>query len=89
MRYISYTCPVCCASMLETDAMEQERLSEIERLQEAVTFLVAALKKVQTRPGVESAFIAAVNLEHAHKVYGVDIKAANDQHNRPASAGPG
>ena len=77
MRYISYTCPVCCASMLETDAMEQERLSEIERLQEAVTFLVAALKKVQTRPGVESAFIAAVNLEHAHKVYGVDIKAAN------------
>lgn len=77
MRYISYTCPVCCASMLETDAMEQERLSEIERLQEAVTFLVAALKKVQTRPGVESAFIAAVNLEHAHKVYGVDIKEAN------------
>lgn len=77
MRYISYTCPVCCASMLETDAMEQERLSEIERLQEAVTFLVAALKKVQTRPCIESAFIAAVNLEHAHKVYGVDIKASN------------
>lgn len=92
MRYISYTCPVCCASMLETDAMEQERLSEIERLQEAVTFLVAALKKVQTRPGVESAFIAAVSLEHAHKVYGVDIKAANaiaqgrEHSERPAGA---
>ena len=60
--------------MIETEAMEQERLSEIERLQEAVDFLVAALKKVQNRPGVESAFIAAVNLDHAHKVYGVKIE---------------
>ena len=77
MRHISYTCPVCCGSLIETDAMAQERLSEIERLQEAVTFLVAALKKVQTRPCVESAFIVAVNLEYAHKVYGVDIEAAN------------
>ena len=81
MRHISYACPVCCASMLETDAMEQERLSEIERLQEAVGFLVAALKKVQTRPGVESAFIAAVNLEHVHKVYGVNIETANARAN--------
>lgn len=79
MRHISYTCPVCCASMIETDAIEQERLSEIERLQEAVAFLVAALKKVQARPGIESAFIAAVNLEYAHKAYGVNIETANTE----------
>jgi len=72
-RTISYTCPVCCASLLETEAMEQERLSEIERLREACGFLMSALKRVQTQPMHESAFIAAVNLEEAHKRFGVRI----------------
>lgn len=71
---ITYTCPICAGSMLETQSMEQERLSEVERLGEAVQFLLAALKRVQTRPMVESAFISAVCLEEASKRYGVRIE---------------
>ena len=70
-KILSYTCPICCGSMLETESMEAERLSETERLQGAVEFLVAALKRVQVRPAQESAFIAAVCLQEAEKVYGM------------------
>lgn len=71
---ITYTCPICAGSMLESQAMEQERLSEVERLGEAVQFLLAALKRVQTRPMNESAFISAVCIEEANKRYGIQIE---------------
>ena len=70
-RTMIYTCPICCGSMLETESMEAERLSETERLQGAVDFLLAALKRVQVRPAQESAFIAAVCLQEVEKVYGI------------------
>jgi len=85
-RTMSYTCPICCGSMLETDAMQAERLSETERLQGAVDFLVAALKRVQVRPAQESAFIAAVCLQDAAKVYGVGVQL-NAQSKPPAESG--
>ena len=70
---ITYACPICAGSMLETQSMQQERLSEVERLGEAVQFLLAALKRVQTRPMIESAFIAAVCIEEASNKYGVRV----------------
>lgn len=73
-RRISYTCPVCAASMIENDSMEQERLSETELLKDAVQFLLTALKRVQTRPMNESAFISAVCIEEANKRYGIQIE---------------
>ena len=82
-RTMSYTCPICCGSMLETDAMQAERLSETERLQGAVDFLVAALKRVQVRPAQESAFIAAVCLQDAAKVYGAGVQLNNKLTGRP------
>ena len=72
-RRITYVCPVCAASMLETEPMEQERLSEVERLQGAVDLLTRALLLVKRRPAQESAFIAAVNLQEAEKHYGVTV----------------
>lgn len=74
-KRITYTCPICAGSMLESHAMERERLSEVERLGEAVQFLLAALKRVQIRPMVESAFISAVCIEEANNRYGVQIES--------------
>lgn len=87
-RTMSYTCPICCGSMLETDAMQAERLSETERLQGAVDFLVAALKRVQVRPAQESAFIAAVCLQDAAKVYGAECSDKNSGKVRTTKAAP-
>ncbi len=73
-RTVTYACPVCAASMLETGAMKEDMLSEVERLKDAVDFLMLALKRVQTRPMHESAFIAAVNLQEAENRFGVRNK---------------
>lgn len=73
-RRISYTCPVCAGSLIETESMEQERLSEIERLEGAVELLVRGLLRVKQRPANESAFLALSFLAEAKKSYGVEYE---------------
>lgn len=76
----SYTCPCCGISMIETAAMEVERLSEIERLRAAVEWLAWGMKQIQTRPAEASAFLACTYLAEAKRAYGVVPKegASND-----------
>ncbi|KPF66087.1 hypothetical protein IP84_16865 [beta proteobacterium AAP99] len=73
MRSRTFSCPICAGSMNEVEESEQERLADVQRLREAVGFLMSALKRVQTRPAEESAFIAAVCLDEARKRYAVRI----------------
>lgn len=55
-------------------AAELRRLhAEADRLRGAVEVLLRGMKQVQTRPAMESAFIAAVVLEDAKQQYGVTI----------------
>lgn len=68
-----FSCPICAGSMREIDLDERELRAEIQRLSEACEFLMSALKRVKERPAQESAWIAAVCLDQAHKTYQVRI----------------
>lgn len=72
-RKVTYSCPICAGSLNEVDAAEHDLRADVQRLREACGFLMSALKRVQTRPAEESAFIAAVCLDEAHKLYSVRI----------------